>query len=191
MVDAKQLPLDLLELQIGQLDLLMAMYPEDVLIGDHEMKSLDALRSAIESGSSNNVNAAQVINMVLRLPVVDEGASAAQTLQLDLTAPFTYEAPQSPEEPPHINVRIQQPSWLSRAATSKLQDTVLEGEDLLSTIEHIKESAAQAYEESLQSRATLVTDASDAGPLLRVMFYFPSISTRSKVSERLQYMMLL
>ena len=97
MVDAKQLPLDLLELQIGQLDLLMAMYPEDVLIGGHEMKLLDALRSAIESGSSSDVNAAQVINMVLRLPVVDEGASAAQTLQLDLTAPFTYEGPKAPK----------------------------------------------------------------------------------------------
>ena len=68
---------------------------------------------------------------------------------------------------------------------------MLEGEDLFGTIEHIKVSAAQAYEESLQSHATLVTDASDAGPLLRVMFYFPSISTRSKVSERLQYMMIL
>ena len=182
MADVKQLPLDLLELQIGQLDLLMAMYPEDVLIGDDEMRLLDALRSAIERGDSSDVNAARIINMVLRLPVVDEGASAAQNLQLDLTAPFTYEGPQSPEEPPYIKVRIQQPSWLSRAATSALQDTVPEGEDLLSTIEHIKESAARAYEESLQSRAALVTDVSDAGPLLRVMFYFPSISTRSKVS---------
>jgi hypothetical protein len=159
------------------------MYPEDILIGGHEMRLLDALRSAIESGSSSDVNAAQVINMVLRLPV-DEGASAAQNLQLDLTAPFTYEGPQSPDEPPYIKVRIQQPSWLSRAATNKLQDTVLEGEDLLGTIEHIRESAAQAYKESLQSCATLVTDTSDAGPLLRVMFYFPSISTRSKVSQR-------
>jgi hypothetical protein len=184
MVDAKPLPLDILELQLGQLDLLMAMYPEDVLIGDHEIRSLDALRSAIESGSSSDVNAARVINIVLRLSVIDEGVSAAQSLQLDLTAPFTYEGPQSPEEPPHIKVRIQQPSWLSRAATNKLQDTVLDGDDLLSTIEDIKESAARAYKESLQSRTTLVADASNAGPLLRVMFYFPSISTRSKVSEK-------
>ena len=181
------LPPDLLELQIGQIDLLMAMYPEDIALNDNGTKVLDALRSAIDDGRIGDFSIAPVVSMALELSVTDDDAPKAQTVQLDLTAPFTYEGAQSTDEPPNFKVRIQQPYWLSRAATNQLQETINEGEDLLSTIEHIKESAARAYEESLQSQAPSDTLPSDSGPLVRVWFYFPSISTRSKRDDFIKF----
>ncbi|KAF3009569.1 hypothetical protein E8E13_005846 [Curvularia kusanoi] len=181
------LPAELLELQIGQIDLLRAMYPDEISLDDHGSSLLDALRSAIDDGKIDGFEASPTVKMVLRLSVVDEEPSGPQKLQLDLTVPFTFESSKTPEEPPYIKVRIQQPSWLSRAATNKLQDTILEEEDLLSTIEQVKETAAQAYEESLQSQNSPAEQAADAGPTVRVWFYFPSISTRSKRDDFIKF----
>lgn len=181
------LPLELLELQIGQIDLLLAMYPEEITLDDHANKTLHKLRETIDHAGSSDFSTAPTISLVLELRITDDDTSQSQTLRLDLTAPFTYEGSQSPDEPPNFKVRIQQPSWLNRAATSQLQDAAPEGEDLLSTIEHVKEAAARAHEESLQSRITSTASATDSGPLVRVWFYFPSISTRSKRDDFIKF----
>ncbi|KAJ4313224.1 hypothetical protein N0V94_007045 [Neodidymelliopsis sp. IMI 364377] len=181
------LPLDLLELQIGQIDLLMAMYPEDVVLEDSSEKMLDALRNVTDESGAKDFNDAPAVSVLLELPITTDDALSAQRLRLDLTAPFTHVHPQQPDEPPNFKVRIQQPSWLNRAATTQLQDAVPEREDLLSTIEHIKEAAAQAYAESLQDQTTPAASADDLGPLVRVWFYFPSISTRSKRDDFIKF----
>ena len=157
------------------------------MLGDHEQRALNALRNAIDDGEAGDFNEAPAVSLVLALPIIDDDSSAAHKIHLDLTAPFTYEGSQIPDEPPYFKLRVQQPSWLSRAATSQLQDAVPEGEDLLSTIEHVKETAARAHENSLQSQATSATSAFDSGPLVRVWFYFPSISTRSKRDDFIKF----
>ncbi|KAJ8109706.1 hypothetical protein OPT61_g7265 [Boeremia exigua] len=174
------LPSDLLELQIGQIDLLMAMYPDDITISDQGAKVLDALRSALDESGVVDFNVAPVVSLELQLSITEADAPKEQSIKLDLTAPFTSESPQHPDEPPNFKVRIQQPSWMSRAATSQLQDTLPEAEDLLSTIEHVREAAARAHEESIRTQDTTASATLDSGPLVRVWFYFPSISTRSK-----------
>ncbi|KAL1601986.1 hypothetical protein SLS59_005152 [Nothophoma quercina] len=163
------------------------MYPEEITLDDHTNKTLDKLRKTIDHGGSSDFSIAPTISLVLELRITDDDTSQSQTIRLDLTAPFTYEGSQSPDEPPNFKVRIQQPSWLNRAATSQLQDAVPEGEDLLSTIEHVKEAAARAHEESLQSRIPSTASATDSGPLVRVWFYFPSISTRSKRDDFIKF----
>lgn len=181
------LPPELLELQIGQIDLLMAMYPEDFTLDDHAERILDTLRDAIDDAESAEFSFAPAVSIGLKLSIADDDRPEAQSIQLDLTAPFTYEDRQSPDEPPNFKVRIQQPSWLSRAATNQLQDAVPEGEDLLSTIEHIKETASRAHGESLTSQTASVATTVDSGPLVRVWFYFPSISTRSKRDDFIKF----
>jgi hypothetical protein len=181
------LPTELLELQIGQIDLLMAMYPEDVTLDDHAEKLLDSLRGVIDDSESAAFSIAPAVSISLKLSIADEDSSEVQSVQLDLTSPFTYEGPQCPDEPPNFKVRIQQPSWLSRATTNQLQDAVPEGGDLLGTLEHIKEAAALAHAESLSSRTASNAVVSDAGPLVRVWFYFPSISTRSKRDDFIKF----
>ncbi|KAK1996883.1 hypothetical protein LX36DRAFT_682125 [Colletotrichum falcatum] len=130
----------------------------------------------------------------------DNGSpSGPKTLQLEIGVPFSREAKaesaagegkeggeeeQEEEEAPRIRVRVRQPAWLSRAATAQLNARVSSGEreggDLLGAIEAAKDAAAAAHLE----RARLAGDdgerAGDDDPLVRVWFYFPSISTRSK-----------
>lgn len=180
------LPLDLLEFQIGQIDLLMAMYPEEVLLDDHARSTLDTLRASIDNGGSGDFGAAPTISAVLELAITADDAPSSQ-IRLDLTVPFTCEASQAPDEPPDVKVRVQQPSWLNRAATAQLQDAVSEGEDLLSTIEHIIHAATQAREHSFQSQVPSNASTLESGPLVRVWFYFPSISTRSKRDDFIKF----
>ena len=179
------LPLELLELQVGQIDLLLAMYPEEITLDDRAHKMLDNLRNTIDNGGTD-FNVAPVVSMGLELPIMEDETSR-QTIRLDLTAPFTYDGSRSPDEPPNFKVRIQQPSWLNKAATNQLQDAVPEGEDVLSTIDLIKEAAAQAYEASQKSQVAPAASTTDSGPLVRVWFYFPSISTRSKRDDFIKF----
>lgn len=181
------LPSDLLELQIGQIDLLTAMYPEDIILEDDAAKMLDNLRNAVNNDCTIESENAPIVSMVLQLSIAEADSANEDSIKLDLTAPFTYEPTQNPDEPPDFKVRLQQPSWLSRAVTNQLQEAIPEGQDLLSTIENIKEAATQAHEESLQTQTTAVTSTSDPGPLVRVWFYFPSISTRSKRDDFIKF----
>jgi len=175
------LPPDLIELQLGQIDLLLAMYPEDLVLEESSQIMIETLRSlgdgvAIED--VEEISTAPSIPMLLRLSISSETASN-QNIELDLVVPFTYECDKQPDDPPQIRVRLRQPSWLSRSATNQLMVDVPEDEDLLGIIEHVKEAAAEQLNKASQAAEGQVPSPS-TGNLVRVWFYFPSISTRSK-----------
>jgi hypothetical protein len=178
------LPPDLLELQIGQIDLLKAMYLEDFVLDQASDEVLDTLRDSCNYSISCQKNIVPIVARVLNLRInIDDESPNHWKLTLTLTVPFGYEGDEVPQEPPEINVRVQQPPWLSRAATLQLMANIPAGEDLLSVIEHIKEAAAQQLKESqLTANTPSGSDraATDTSSLIRVWFYFPSISTRSK-----------
>ncbi|KAI8217078.1 hypothetical protein K4K53_009495 [Colletotrichum sp. SAR 10_77] len=180
------LPPDLIEHQIGQIDLLMAMYPteDEVTLDKDSSTLLDALKSDLENGSSDSFSLRKTppsVTLLLNLSIPD---SEDKTLPLDITVPFSHTGPATPEDPPHIKVRIQQPPWLSRAATTTLNALIPEDEDLFSTIEAIAASTSAHLSQAAEEAAAAATPSdplsSGGGPLVRVWFYFPSISTRSK-----------
>ncbi|KAH6686572.1 hypothetical protein EV126DRAFT_135785 [Verticillium dahliae] len=183
------LPCDLVEHQIGQVDLLMAMFPaeEELTIREESQNILSALKTSIEDGAVPTFSAWPAVALLLTLAIPEpQDPDIHKSLQLDINAPFAYEGSDAPEEAPRIRVRIQQPDWLSRAETAHLnaQHSEVE-EDLFSTVEAIQEAAAQKLKESREARVDVTSDAAAAaanggGPLVRVWFYFPSISTRSK-----------
>lgn len=178
------LPPDLIELQLGQIDLLLAMYPEDITIEESAQDMIDDFKKDIEGGSERSYESPPSVSILLRIAVPNE-AQDDKTLDLDLIIPFFDQGTEHPDEPPNVKVRIRQPPWLSRATTTQLMDDLPPDEDLLSTIEHIKEAAsthlASTHNSALHSN-TQATSTSTA-PLVRVWFYFPSISTRSKRSD--------
>ncbi|RNJ56294.1 hypothetical protein D7B24_007349 [Verticillium nonalfalfae] len=168
------LPCDLVEHQIGQVDLLMAMFPteEELTIRDESEYILSALKTSIEDGSVPTFSALPAVALLLTLAIPDPQDPDIHN--------------HAPDEAPRIRVRIQQPDWLSKAETAHLnaQHSEVE-EDLFSTVEAIQEAAAQKLKESREARVDTTSDAAAAaanggGPLVRVWFYFPSISTRSK-----------
>jgi len=172
------LPQSLIELQLGQIDLLLAMYPDEIKIETASQRTIDILRSIEDGVTTSPLTVPPSVAMLLQVVIPD---ADQQTLELDLSFPFFYEGEQVPEDPPKVKVRVRQPSWLSKAATADLTTDLLEDEDLLGTIEHIKEAAAQQLSQvSTTASSPPSQHASSTSPLVRVWFYFPSISTRSK-----------
>jgi hypothetical protein len=180
------LPKELMELQLGQIDLLMAMYASDDAIAIDSAGSglIERLRDWCESdGEATPKFSETVINLQLRVDVEDEDAST-RTLQLTLTVPLKCQKQEELTEPPPIKTRIQQPDWMSKGDLAKLNTEIPE-EDILSVIEHIKDAASQHL---LNLKQVEIANAPiEDTSLVRVWFYFPSISTRAKRDDFVNY----
>ncbi|TQN68011.1 RWD domain-containing protein 2B [Colletotrichum shisoi] len=222
------LPPDLVEHQIGQIDLLMAMYPaeEEATIEKESEKILALLKSHLEDHSTSSSPSPSSpppppqltptrppqVSVLLTLTIAeqeeqhgkDPPAPKALQLQLDIAVPFSHPPGPAPDEAPRVAVRIRQPAWLSRAATAQLNARVPEDEDLFTTIDVVRDVAAEHLERAKLAEAEALVaagnnnnnnnrlDADDNDDddddnsgepprhLVRVWFYFPSISTRSK-----------
>ncbi|KAF9882266.1 duf1115 domain protein [Colletotrichum karsti] len=178
------LPIDLIEHQIGQIDLLMAMYPDTVTFENDSSSFLEIARKYVEEGTAPDPaklsKGPPTVTLLFKLAIPEHQDKA---LHLDISVPFSYSQPEdAPEDPPRIRVRIQQPPWMNRASTSHLNSQIPEEEDLFGTIESITD-AASAFLSSAAAAAAEEPPAEQntaPGPLVRVWFYFPSISTRSK-----------
>lgn len=226
---AALLPPELLEMQLSQIDLLVAMYPsnEELVVSDDTRASIERARQTC-SGGTDDTSApsdeprdglARDIYLNLKLSVAeqeDAAASAAATVELEIVVPLGfYHSKDSsggddemPDEPPRVRTRMRQPSWANRAEVAAINDGVPADDDVLGAIEYMREAAAQTYTASLLSLSSTATadsttngssgtshdDAMRLGSstsfspttrgdherLVRVWFYFPSISTRSK-----------
>lgn len=175
------LPPDLIEIQLGQIDLLSAMYPEDVAIEESSRNMIETLRSLgdgdVAAETLEKLSSAPAVSMVLQITI--PSSPADRNLELDLVISFVYTSDTPPDEPPQVRVRVRQPLWMNRAATHELMADIPEVEDLLGTIELIKEAATQQLDRpSLGAEKGNILMKSST--IVRVWFYFPSISTRSK-----------
>ncbi|KAF4988152.1 hypothetical protein FDECE_15168 [Fusarium decemcellulare] len=181
------LPKDLMELQLGQIDLLMAMYEPDNAISIDTTSS--ALRETLRDWCEGDRDTApklpdSSISLVLDIdiPDADNGSSdETKLLQLNLSVPLVAET--SATEPPPIKTRIQQPAWMSKGDVARLTAELPE-EDILTVIEYVKETASQHLEGLRQAE---VTKPNADTSIVRVWFYFPSISTRAKRDDLVNY----
>ncbi|RYO79922.1 hypothetical protein DL766_002907 [Monosporascus sp. MC13-8B] len=184
------LPRDLMELQLGQIDLLTAMYPSEdvVLLNESSQELLGTLREWCDSGDETTPlpNIPPGLAFVLNVEVAEGlSSSAPRYLQLDVTLPLRCEGAETPtDEPPSPKVRIRQPEWMSRAETSRLGANIPSSSgDVLALIEHVKE-AANRYLTEREATSSCSESPADGAPedasLVRAWFYFPSISTRAK-----------
>jgi hypothetical protein len=171
----QHLPPELIELQIGQIQLLQAMYPEDITVDDDAQRMMDTLVTEDEPAFVERLSVP--IFLWVHIPA---DTPTPRRLELSLDFPFFYEGDQEPQDPPKVRVRIIQPPWLNRAVTNQVMAGLPEDEDLLGTIEHIKEATAQQLVQAVNNANSNTASISATGPLVRVWFYFPSISTRSK-----------
>jgi hypothetical protein len=171
----QHLPPELIELQIGQIQLLQAMYPEDITVDDDAQRMMDTL--VMEDEPAFVERPSVPIFLWVHIPA---DTPTPRRLELSLDFPFFYEGDQDPQDPPKVRVRIIQPPWLNRAVTNQVMAGLPEDEDLLGTIEHIKEATAQQLVQAVNNANSNTASTSATGPLVRVWFYFPSISTRSK-----------
>jgi hypothetical protein len=194
------LPKDLMETQLGQVDLLLAMYASDgaATISDELAALVERLRAWCECDEEDPPAFAEhAVTVLLAVSASDE-TDSRDKLYLEINVPLQWEHVDSvtgydAAEPPKVRVRIQQqPAWMSKAEATQLNDEIPD-EDMLTIIEHVKDAASQCLAASriaADNSATKSTSSSSSAtnqPLVRAWFYFPSISTRSKRDDLINY----
>ncbi|KAK8050695.1 hypothetical protein PG994_012425 [Apiospora phragmitis] len=197
----KLLPKELLEIQLGQIDLLMAMYTlgEELVVADTARTYVEELKDWCTSDDATAPAPGKLlpsIAMLLTLEIhADEGSPTSSTsersLKLEISIPLAVENSQDVAgmvEPPPVKFRLQQPTWMSKAEAAQLMARIPQdanNNDTFATIEKIKDAASLHLQQNQQHNSTgTESDTNgynnDTGTLIRVWFYFPSISTRAK-----------
>lgn len=185
------LPKDLMAMQLGRIDLLLAMYaPDDAVSLDASSLDLIEILRVWCDGDDDGVPKVtdSSLSILLNLDLSDldsiEGHEP-RPLQLSLTVPLKYEG-QLEMDPPAIKARLQQPAWMSRAQVAQLNMNLPE-EDVLTIIEHVKEAALEYSAQSNQAPTEANGLFDKNAPLVRAWFYFPSISTRAKRDDLINF----
>ncbi|KAI7520248.1 hypothetical protein KC331_g20307, partial [Hortaea werneckii] len=185
------LPKDMMAMQLGQIDLLMAMYvPDDAIsIEDSSINLVEMIRAWCDGHKDDPPTFADSgIRILLNLAlsdVEDHQGADPRSLQLSLTVPLTYQEPLG-IDPPTIKARLQQPQWMTKAQVSQI-NTDLPDEDILTVIEHVKEAALEHAIQATHAPSEAQSLFDPQAPIVRAWFYFPSISTRAKRDDLINF----
>lgn len=161
------LPPDLLESQISTVDLLLAMFPEP---NESDISSSDlAFITCIRDEGAESVSPTPPeINLAVHVTL-----DASHSIQVNITAPLRSTEP-NPTEPPEPTFSLRQPTWLDKASLADLTCSL--PSDIFSALDFLRDEAP-ALIPTIPATAESVVSL---GPLVRVWFYFPSLSTREK-----------
>ena len=160
------LPLELLEAQLAQIELLLAMYPTEGTVLNPA--ALSCLRTAIENNAPSSLPPSIDVDLSL------EARDTPPPNDILVHISFPLCGLPSTEPPPRI--RLGQSSWMSKAERGAFAAHMV-SDDLFTAIE----AALEPISTHLQTqRAEKTAPTEETTPVSRVWFYFPSISTRSK-----------
>ncbi|CAN8104887.1 unnamed protein product [Discula destructiva] len=186
------LPRDLVESQLSMIELLMAMYPPPESTEEGINSSLEGMlektRNWCESSEAPpGANCLPPsLDITVTVPVEDESSDASHSIQMSISAPLLSQE-KDPTEPPPISYQVRQPPWMSRTELSKMVADMPVA-DVVSALEYVKENASQYFHRDDRCPENPQTASSkNDGPLLRVFFYFPSLSTREKRKDLVNY----
>ncbi|KAI6894879.1 hypothetical protein D0869_08480 [Hortaea werneckii] len=185
------LPKDMMAMQLGQIDLLMAMYaPDDAIsMEDASIDLVETLRTwcdGIKDDPPTFADSGISILLTLTLSdIEDHEGTDPRSLQLSLTVPLTYQE-QLGVDPPTIKARLQQPQWMTKAQVSQI-NTDLPDEDILTVIEHVKEAVLEHAVQATHAPSEAQELFDSQAPIVRAWFYFPSISTRAKRDDLINF----
>ncbi|KAI4737811.1 hypothetical protein E4T50_11705 [Aureobasidium sp. EXF-12298] len=168
MASTHPLPPDLLELQISTLDLLLAMFPDETEF-DITPSDLTLITNIRDDGSESiTLSLPSEIHLALHVSL-----DSTHSIQVNVTAPLKS-AESEPMEAPPISFSLRQPTWLDKASLAALSFSL--PEDIFSALDTLRDQGT-----SLIPTSTTPTESKvSTGPLVRVWFYFPSLSTREK-----------
>lgn len=167
MTSSHPLPPDLLESQISTLDLLLAMFPDSTEF-DISTSDLDFITKIRDNGSDGITPTPSEVNLALHVSL-----DASHSIQVNVKAPLrSTEAECS--EPPPITFSLRQPTWLDKASLASLSSSL--PEDIFGALDFLRDQGPSVIPATGTATETKVS----LGPLVRVWFYFPSLSTREK-----------
>lgn len=184
------LPRDLLEAQLSMVELIRAMYPAPTGTSDSTTDDIiERIRSWCESSAPPDGRGSlpSSFSFDTTLPLNVEGSQAqSPEIQMSIAVPLTS-TDADITEPPPLTYSIRQPVWMSRAEVAEL-GTGMPAGDVLGAFDYIQENAPRYFHGASRPRREESSKPDkDAGPLMRVWFYFPSLSTREKRKDLVSY----
>lgn len=173
------LPADIMESQLSTIDLLTAMFPDsgELEIPETTTECIETLREWCENPTSTPSKIPSSMSLVVCLPI----AEGEKTIQLNISVPLQCEDPESIDQPPSLGYSLRQPDWMSKAEVAGIATSIPQG-DVLEATEYIAAEVNHFLENKKSQNEASETNpqAISRGPIVRVWFYFPSLSTRKK-----------
>lgn len=184
------LPKELLEAQLSMVELVRAMYPSSTGTSDSTTDEImERVRSYCDSSDSpgGSENIPPSFSFDVTIPLNAEGAEAlSPEIEMSIAVPLAS-TDADLTEPPPLTYSLRQPFWMSRAELAEL-GSGMPGGDVLGAFDYIQGNAPRYLRNASQShREEPSRPNKDAGPLVRVWFYFPSLSTREKRKDLVSY----
>ncbi|KAJ5174405.1 uncharacterized protein N7482_000282 [Penicillium canariense] len=181
------LSVDIIESQLSTIDLIMAMFPSpgELEIPDFTMQCIERLRDWCQEPTSTPSMMPSSISLTVCLPI----ANGDKTIPVNISVPLQSEGPESIDQAPPLGYSLRQPDWMSKAEVAQLAASMPK-DDALEAFEYIQAESARFLEtKQSQAVASAGTDAhtSSRGPIVRVWFYFPSLSTRKKRDDMVNH----
>lgn len=186
---------DVMEAQLSTVELIRAMYPPTEDGADSSTQDLlDRLREWCENPDAAIAQLPSRLAFTATIPIAVDDASVvpSPTIEMNITVPLTT-TDHSLTEPASLNYSLRQPPWMSRAEVSELGAS-MPPDDIFAAFDYIQEHApkyatkkSSLQQDNASQDATTTTTTINHGPLLRVWFYFPSLSTREKRKDLVSY----
>ncbi|KAJ5690925.1 hypothetical protein N7488_012492 [Penicillium malachiteum] len=173
------LPTGLMESQLSIVDLLTAMFPSsgELEVPETTIQYVEKLREWCEDGGAEPTKVPSEVSLAVNLPL----AEGDKSIQVNVSVPLKCEDPDTLIQPPSLGYVLRQPDWMTKAEVAEIATSMPES-DVLEAFEYIQ-SEANGFLEVKQSMARAAEKAGSResrGPMVRVWFYFPSLSTREK-----------
>ncbi|KAL4871861.1 hypothetical protein BDV12DRAFT_205709 [Aspergillus spectabilis] len=182
----RHLPPDIMESQLSIIDLLTAMFPSpgELDIPTSTTEIIEQLRTWCEGSTPDQANTPSKLPSSLPLAVHAPTAQEGKTIQVNISIPLYCENPEELDQPPSLFYSLRQPEWMSKAELARLYAS-MPTDDIFAAFEYIQEEALNFVEPQLQKStpSTSTSAKENTGPLVRVWFYFPSLSTRAKRTD--------
>ncbi|KAJ5579624.1 uncharacterized protein N7459_005609 [Penicillium hispanicum] len=172
------LPVDIMESQLSTVDLLTAMFPSpgELEVPESTTECIDRLRNWCQDPAAVPSKIPSSISLIVNLPIVD----GEKTIQVNVSIPLQCQDPEAMDQPPPLGFSVRQPEWMSKAEMADLAISIPQG-DALEAFDHVQTELGRFLEnkKAAESEPTEPCKGS-RGPMVRVWFYFPSLSTRKK-----------
>ncbi|KAB8228908.1 hypothetical protein ETB97_003895 [Aspergillus alliaceus] len=175
------LPADIMESQLSMIDLLTAMFPSpgELEIPESTSQCVGKLRDWCQGPTGVPAGIPSNLLLAVRLPIAD----GEKRIQVNISIPLQCEDPNI-EQPPPLSYSLRQPDWMSKAEVTKLA-AAMPQDDVLEAFEYVQEEALRFLETQKMLAAESATNSCE--PIVRVWFYFPSLSTREKRDDLVNY----
>jgi hypothetical protein len=176
-----------IEAQLSTIELLTGMFPgpDELEIPSETLQWINTLSdwcSDSQIGDSPTAVPSE-LSLALNLVIGEDFSTQARNILLNISVP-TKCANVGASEPPPFRYFLRQPEWLSKAQLNNFSSLIPQN-DIFEAIEWIREEALQrliARPEGINTDADMPKDK-----LVRVWFYFSSLSTREKRDDMVNF----